>query len=43
MHIIDILVNDSNMIDDFEKERVKVLTINALDLETIYEIMCDPE
>jgi len=33
MHIIDILVNDSNNIDEFEKERVKVLTMNALDLD----------
>ncbi|CDW75956.1 na ca-exchange isoform a [Stylonychia lemnae] len=43
MHIIDILVNDSNNIDEFEKERVKVLTMNALDLEQIEEIICDPD
>lgn len=43
MHIIDVLVNDSNTIDEFEKERIKVLTLNALDLDTIYEIICDPD
>eukprot|EP00347_Sterkiella_histriomuscorum_P006709 403351736 len=42
-HIIDILVNDSTNIDEFEKERVKMLALNALDLDTIYELLCDPE
>ncbi len=43
MHIIDILVNDSLYIDEFEKEKVKLLTITALDLEDISDIMCDPD
>ena len=43
MHIIDILVNDTNTIDEFEKERIKLLTLSALDLDTINEILCDPE
>jgi len=30
--MIDILVNDSNNIDEFEKERVKVLALNALNV-----------
>ena len=43
MHLIDILVNDSNRIDDFEKERVKLLTLTAFDLDNINEIVCEAD